>query len=137
MTTFANWCLLRGIKEAPAAPADVAQFVEDCAPLGIDLVWTLVQEISRLHYTRGFADPTLSGPVASAVNTISKLEPPHSWNKAEKLRFYAMPYDLQLTARRRDMEYKRELARRMSEIDRLRNELAKVENGAKPENVAA
>jgi hypothetical protein len=136
MTTFANWCLLRGVPDLPAAPADVAQFVADCAPLGVDIVWALVQEISSLHCGRGLADPTLGGPVASAINTISGLEPPRSWRKEEKLRFHALPYDLQTTVLRRDEERERARARLMSEADRLRNELAEVKNGI-PENAAA
>lgn len=136
MTTFANWCLLRGIPEVPAAPGDVAQFVADCAPLGIAKVWELVGEISQLHYTRGLADPTAGGPVASAINSLSGLEPPRSFSKEEKLRFHSLPYDLQLAVNRRITQTETAMRRAQSEAGDLRNELKKVKNGI-PENAAA
>ncbi len=122
MTTFANWCLLRGVPDMPAAPADVAQFVTDCAPLGIDKVWELVKEISWLHRTNGVADPTAGGPAASAVNEISKIDPPRSWTKDEKLRFYVLPYDLQMVVNRRTEETEKQMRRAQNVAAEARNE---------------
>ena len=44
---FARWCELNGASWCPAAPADVAKFVTDCASLGIERLWPAVQEISK------------------------------------------------------------------------------------------
>ncbi len=58
---FARWCELNGASWCPAAPADVAKFVSDCASLGIERLWPAVQEISKAHVSLGLADPTLGG----------------------------------------------------------------------------
>jgi hypothetical protein len=50
---FAKWCELNGISFCPAAPADVARFVSDCASLGIERLWPAVQKISKLHVSLG------------------------------------------------------------------------------------
>jgi hypothetical protein len=92
---FADWCALVGRQPVPAAPALVAQFVAEIAPMGIDKVWAAVQEISRAHYLIGLADPTLGGPVAAAINDIAKIDPPQSWPEDERAKFLALPYDLQ------------------------------------------
>ena len=71
---FVKWCELSGLSPCPAAPADVARFVSDCASLGIERLWPAIQEISRMHVSIGLADPTLGGPVASVpVLKISGL----------------------------------------------------------------
>lgn len=95
MKTFENWCDLRNVQPLPAVPSDVAKFVADIAPLGIDKVWPLVCEISRAHYLRGLADPTQGGWVASAINDIAKLDAPRSWPADRKADFARLPYDLQ------------------------------------------
>jgi|SRR5581483_6756845 len=127
MSAFDNWCLLRGVSSLPATPADVAQFVKDCEPLGIEKVWELVQEISGPHHAGGFADPTAGGPVSAAINTISKLVPPRSWSKEEKLRFYSLPYDLQLTVIRRTAQTEKEMRRAQNEAAEARRQLASIQ----------
>jgi len=104
VTTFENWCALNNVPPLPAAPADVAKFITDCAPLGIEKLWPMVQEISRAHYVTGLADPTLGGWPARAINDVSKIEPPRGWPADEKVRFLLMSYDLQLYVLKRDAE---------------------------------
>ena len=55
----------------PAAPADVAKFVADCASLGIERLWPAVQDISKMHVALGLADPTLGGVAAAAVSDVA------------------------------------------------------------------
>lgn len=93
---FTRWCELNGVVCFPAAPADVARFVTDCAALGIERLWPAVQDISRAHASSGLADPTLGGVAAAAINTIAGIAAPRSWPDAQKARFKALPYDLQL-----------------------------------------
>jgi hypothetical protein len=95
----------------------VAQFVEDCAPLGSGKVWDLVQEISAAH--DGLADPTRSDAVSEALSAIRGIEPPHSWRKDEKREFLRLPYGMQLTLLRREDE--RDAALRRAQ-NRLANE---------------
>ncbi len=92
---FANWCVLRGVQAIPAKPANVADFVSDCAPLGIEEVWSAVCQISRAHCLIGLADPTACGVVASAFSDIAKIAPPRSWPKEHGARFLSLPYDVQ------------------------------------------
>ncbi|WP_342712168.1 hypothetical protein AAFG13_12500 [Bradyrhizobium sp. B124] len=93
---FVRWCELHRVAPCPAAPAVVARFVADCASLGIERLWPAVQEISKLHVAAGLADPTLGGPVASAIAYIAGIEPPRSWPDDRKRHFWSLPYDLQI-----------------------------------------
>jgi hypothetical protein len=114
---FARWCELNRVSCCPAAPADVAKFISDCAPLGIERLWPAVQEISAAHVAMGLADPTLGGPAAAAINDIAGIDPPRAWPAERKLRFRSLPYDLQLYVAGHE-------ARRDKEIRRAQNEAA-------------
>jgi hypothetical protein len=102
--TFENWCALHRVQPLPAAPADVAKFITDCAPLGIEKIWPLVVEISQAHSLTGLADPTLGGAAAGAVNEIAAIDPPRSWTKTSRFRFLSLPYDLQVFVVQREAE---------------------------------
>jgi hypothetical protein len=93
---FARWCELNGVSSYPAAPAAVAKFVTDCAPLGIERLWPAVQEVSRAHVAHGLADPTLGGIAAAAISDVAGVVPPRSWPNDRKQRFKSLPYDLQV-----------------------------------------
>lgn len=117
---FQNWCALNNVQPAPMAPHVVARFLADIAPLGIDKVWPAVQEISRLHYTVGLADPTLGHPVATKVSEIAEIVPPRGWTKQFKERFKTLPYDVQLYILGRDRTQEAELRRAQQEAAELR-----------------
>ena len=131
MRDFANWCALNRVSELPAEPADVARFVTDCAALGIDKLWPIIQEIGRAHYVLNLADPTLGGPVASAIKNVAKLTAPKSWPKEEQARFYMMPFDLQLMVLRRETERDTALRRAQNEAAEARKELAAIKQTTK------
>lgn len=99
---FANWCILKGIPPLPVAPATVAAFIADCTPLGVEKVWEAVRGISIAHLSQGLADPTAGGQAALAMNALSRIDPPRSWPKDEKARFFALPYDLQVYMHKRE-----------------------------------
>jgi hypothetical protein len=117
MKMFEDWCSLNNQKAHLASPAVVARFVKDIAPMGISRVWRAVQEISRTHYLIGLADPTLGGPVAAAINEISKIAPPRSWPREEQIRFLTLPYDIQITIEKRERD-------RDNQVRTLQNEFA-------------
>jgi hypothetical protein len=119
MRMFEDWCLLNNEKAHQATPAVVARFVKDIAPMGISRVWRAVQEISRMFYVIGLADPTLGGPVAAAINEISKIPAPRSWPKEEQIRFLTLPYDIQITIEKRERD-------RDKRVQHLQNEVAKI-----------
>jgi hypothetical protein len=112
---FAKWCELNGCSPCPAAPADVARFVSDCASLGIEGLWPAVQEISRLHASIGLADPTLGGAVAAAINGVARISPPRSWPADHQQRFKSLPYDLQVYVSAHEAQRERALRRAQNE----------------------
>lgn len=91
---FTKWCELNGLSACPAAPTDVVRFATDCAALGIERLWTAVQEISKNACRAELADPALGGAVAVAIDAIANIAPPRSWPGEQKLRFKTLPYDL-------------------------------------------
>jgi hypothetical protein len=96
-SVFGRFALMRGIKPLPAQPAHVADFVREMWTLtsNVGKIWEAVQEVSHSHLSNGLADPTAGGPVAAAMNEISKLQPPRSWRKDFWPRWHALPWDVQ------------------------------------------
>lgn len=62
---FVKWCELNGLSPCPAAPAHVARFVVDCAPLGIQRLWPAIQDVSMA------LDPTITFTGATTAPSIS------------------------------------------------------------------
>lgn len=121
---FVKWCELNGVAPRPAAPAHVARFIVDCAPLGIERLWPAVQEISQLHVDVGLADPTLGGPVAAAISDLAKIDPPRSWPTDRKRRFKSLPYDLQVYVAAHELQREKVLRRAQNEAASARRNLA-------------
>ena len=122
--TFAKWCEFNAVSFCPAAPADVARFVADCASLGIERVCTSVQEISTLHASLGLADPTLGNPVAAAVTHIARIAPPRSWPEQWKQRFLLLSYDMQAFIAAHEAQREKTLRRPQNEAAAVRQKLA-------------
>jgi len=121
---FVKWCELNGVEPRPAAPANVARFIVDCASLGIDRLWPAVQEISRLHVEVGLADPTLGGPVAAAISDLAKIDPPRSWPTDCKERFKSLPYDLKVYVAAHELQREKALRRAQNEAASAKQRLA-------------
>jgi hypothetical protein len=121
---FAKWCELNGLSPCPATPMHVAGFVTDCAPLGIERLWPAVQDISRLHVSAGFADPTLGGAAAKAISDLAGIEPPRSWPADHKQRFKTLPYDLQVYIAAHEAQREKALRRAQNEAASARQKLA-------------
>ncbi len=134
MTTFENWCALHDVQPLPAAPADVAKFVTDCAPLGIEKLWPLIGEISRAHYLVGLADPTLGGWVAHAVNEVSKIEPPRSWPDSDKALFLRLPWDVQTCILKREKQDRDAVHKALQKAANAQKELDAIQQPAKATN---
>ncbi|MBR1142493.1 hypothetical protein [Bradyrhizobium sp. AUGA SZCCT0431] len=112
---FTKWCELNGLSACPAAPANVAKFVSDCAALGIERLWPAVLEISKLHSSVGLADPTLGGVAAAAISDLAGIEPPRSWPEDRKHRFKSLPYDLQVYVAAHELQREKALRRAQNE----------------------
>lgn len=123
---FARWCELNGAPFCPARPADVARFVSDCAPLGIDRLWTALRQVSESHASLGLADPTLGTPVAAAVSDVAAVDPPRSWANEYKLRFRSLPYDLQVFVGSHEAQREKALRRAQNEAAAVRRKLAAI-----------
>ena len=121
---FARWCELNGASFCPATPAAVAKFVTDCASLGIGQLWPAVQDISKMHFALGLADPTLGGVVAAAVNDIAAIAPPRSWLNDRKRQFKSLPYDLQVYVAAHETQREKALRRAQNEAASARQQLA-------------
>ena len=121
---FAKWCELNGVCFCPAVPADVARFVRDCAPLGIERLWPAVQEIAASHAALGLADPTLGGAAAAAINDLADIAPPRSWPGDRKQRFRSLPYDLQVYVAGHEAQREKILRRAQNEVAIARQKLA-------------
>jgi hypothetical protein len=121
---FTKWCELNGLSPCPAAPADVARFVSDCAALGIERLWPAVQDISKLHVSVGLADPTLGGVAAAAISDLGGIDPPRSWPEDRKLRFRSLPYDLQVYVAAREAQREKALRLAQNEAAIARRRLA-------------
>lgn len=121
---FVRWCELNGVTSCPAAPATVARFVADCAPLGIERLWPAVQDISKLHSSIGLADPTLGGAAAAAISDLAKIDPPRSWPDDRKQRFRSLPYDLQVYIAAHEARREKALRRAQNEAAAIRQRLA-------------
>ncbi len=120
---FVRWCELNGISPCPAAPVQVARFIVEGAPLGIERLWPAIQDISRLHVSAGLADPTLGGLAAEAVSTVARIDPPRSWPAADKQRFRSLPYDVQVYVAAHEAQRERALRRAQNEAARARQQL--------------
>jgi hypothetical protein len=131
---FASWSELNGISFCPAAPADIARFVSDCATLGIERLWPAVQDISRLHVSLGLADPTLGGVVTAAINDVAGIDPPRSWPNDRKQRFGSLPYDLQVYVAAHEAQREKALRRAQNEAAIARKKLEACDQPQNAEN---
>jgi hypothetical protein len=121
---FARWCELNATPFCPAAPAAVAGFVKDCSSLGIERLWSAVQDISKLHASLGLADPTLGGPAAAAIGDVAGVAPPRSWPGEYKQRFKSLPYDIQRFVAAHEAQREKALRRAQNEAAAARQKLA-------------
>jgi len=124
---FVRWCELNGLAPCPAAPATVARFVRDCASLGIGRLWPAVQEISRMHASRGLADPTRGDAPAEAISAIASIPPPRSWPARFKDRFRSLPYDVQAHLASHEAQRERALRRAQNDAASARRALTALE----------
>src|ERR1700722_4934689 len=120
---FARWCELNGASFCPAAPANVARFVNDCASLGVERLWPAIQDISRAHVSLGLADPTLGGVAAAAISDVAGIDPPRSWPNDRKQRFKSLPYDLQVYVADHEAQREKALRRAQNEAATARQKL--------------
>jgi hypothetical protein len=127
-SAFGRWCIVKGVRCLPAAPAHVAAFIRDCEPLiEIEEIWQAVKEISQSHLSNGLADPTAGGVVAEAINSIANINPPRSWRDAEKLLFKSLPYDLQVYFAHHEGRRDKAVNRALNEAGQLRRTLSNLQ----------
>jgi hypothetical protein len=124
---FERYCYQRRLAPVPAPPATVVAFVRDNAGLPIEQLWEAVQQITQSHLEIGLADP-VAGPATEEISLLANIDPPNSWPKAEKERFKALPYDLQLYMVEREMQRDREVRRIQNDLAKTRQQLTALQN---------
>jgi hypothetical protein len=137
-TMFENYCTLHGFQAVPASPTTISRFINGIAELGVERVWAEIQSISRKHYTIGLPDPTLgAGLVTSAINAISKIDPPRSWPREQSARFLSLPYDIQRQIIVRETERDKAVRKAQNEAADLRKQIKELEleNGTKADTI--
>lgn len=121
---YARWCELNDASFCPARPSDVARFVSDCAPLGIERLWAALRQISEYHEGLGLADPTIGATVAAAVSDVAGIDPPRSWARELRERFKSLPYDVQVLLASHETQREKALRRAQNEAAAARQKLA-------------
>jgi hypothetical protein len=101
-----RWCLLNGVEPLPAPIAAVQAFVNTIAPLGSKKVWEIVQDISRDHWLKDLADPTVHLTIQKPDDS-KKNKPPRAWPADRKARFLELPEDWQQFLAEHDMHRER------------------------------
>jgi hypothetical protein len=139
---FLTFCQRRDVRPVPARPATVALFLLEHESLGIETLARMVREISQVHLRQGRADPASGYPVATALNSLAKIDAPRSWPKEHKGRFTSLPYDLQAYVSAHEAQREKELRRAHNEAAEARKKLAAIQqpkqesNGITFENTA-
>jgi hypothetical protein len=105
----------------------VARFVRECSALGIERLWPAIQDISKLHTSIGFADPTLGGPAALAISGVAEIPPPRSWPDDRKKGFGLLPYDVQVYVAVHERRREQALRRAQNDAAMCRRKLAEYE----------
>ena len=133
-TAFGKWCVVHGFRSLPASPVHVAAFITEsgAALTPVETVWQMVRAVSEAHIAQGLADPTVGGPVARAMNSVSKIGPPGSWPKDHWPRFFDLPFDLQQYLLERDKDQRREIGRAHREAAEARKALAAIQQPKEP-----
>jgi hypothetical protein len=131
---FLTWCERRDVRPVPARPGSVALFLLEHESLGIEALARMVSAISQVHLKEGRADPASGYPVATALNSLAKIDAPRSWPKEHKGRFTSLPYDLQAYVSAHEAQREKELRRAHNEAATARKQLAAIQQPAQKES---
>lgn len=114
LEAFTRWTAAKFARRCPAKPATVACFVLDQAALGVPEQQLLAQleAIERLHDVHSLSNPVRTATVWNALEV--KVEPPRSFNKAEKAEWAKLPPPMREATARREADRDRELRRLQS-----------------------
>jgi len=118
LTPWVNWCAQRGVRHLPARPEVVASFISEVAHRGPEYVASMVAAIGRMHTVHAaLADPTASRAVQFVLNqSVTPVEPPRSWPKAEKALFQQLPGAIKAIIAKRETEREAGFRRKQNEL---------------------
>jgi hypothetical protein len=113
LTPFVNWCAQRGVRHLPCRCEVAATFLSEVAHRGPEYVASMVAAIGRMHTVHAsLADPTASSAVTFVLNqSVTPVEPPRSWPKAEKALFVKLSPAIKAIIAKRESDRERELRR--------------------------
>jgi hypothetical protein len=126
---FERWCSDKSVRRLPAKPWVVAAFILDQTANGRDAqgCLALLAAIAEIHDVHSLSDPTSSGFVRTALESIIKSEPPRSWPKEDRASWATLPPDIRQAISRR--EEQRDLALRRAQ-NNLADERKRLSSGA-------
>jgi hypothetical protein len=118
LTPWVNWCAQRRVRNLPARPEVVASFISELAHREPEYVASMVAAIGRMHTVHAaLADPTASRAVTFVLNqSVTPVEPPRSWPKAEKELFGSLPPQIKTIIAKREIEREAGLRRKQNEL---------------------
>jgi hypothetical protein len=109
------WCRAKGIDHAfPVRPHVLAVYLIENEALGIGELMRVVDSVSAFHVHQNASDPTLSPLVTAALDRVSPINPPRSWDAEHRAMWQRLPRDLQIYAVAREQERDRALKQQMS-----------------------
>lgn len=116
--TFIQWCTANGVRHCPATPATVAAFLLEQRKLDVveSRVVATVEAIETMHDYLSLPNPVATALVRNVLRFAVTIEPPRSWDKAEKISFGLLPSDIQAAITRREQDRDKYLRRRQNEL---------------------
>lgn len=106
------WCRAKGIDAFPVRPYVLAIYILENSALGIGELSFIVESVSAVH--ENTSDPTLSPLVTAALDRVSPIVAPRSWDAEHRTMWQRLPRDLQIYTVARENERDAALRKQMS-----------------------
>jgi hypothetical protein len=137
ISAFACWCEMMNVRSCPTRPAVLACFiVKMSATIPAAELLRAVTDIADWNLSFGLANPAATPTVLAALNEIVTVEPPRSWPTEQKMRFRALPHDLQSYIAEREKDRDLVVRRAQNAAADARRKLTIATTGATTETTA-
>jgi hypothetical protein len=122
-TSWLRWAERKGTTAIPAAPSAVAIFLVENEKYGVDTLVEVLEDIAAAHENAGLSSPCSHPLVSAAMNRITKVSPPRSWNAAGRAIFMKASYPLQRQILSREDERDKSLLRSQNQLAEAKKQL--------------
>jgi hypothetical protein len=122
---FSKWCAVKQCRRLPARPKTIAAFVLEQDALGhsAQQIISVLDAITLAHDHHGLPNPTQTAIVSAALATFVKVEPPKSFNEAEKAEWVRLPPPMRQTVATREHQRDKAIKRKFQELADLKKRL--------------